>query len=202
MIVLGTFLVFGSAGAQDSSYVSPAGPYRPPPQAANAHAGSGDIRDAGPHVRQHGFSLLAFIPWYSGIGIGVMGRYEIPVAPNGFIPAINDQFSLEPSLGLSYTRDYAGYGAYGDFHTNSVNIAPALYAEWSFHISPKFRPYAAIGLGWSIGISTKDYYGYDPSPSYFYIDTAAGLFYKLSEHFALRGELGLLGPKAGMTFFL
>lgn len=161
--------------------------------------GPGGIRDTSPQARPQNLSVMAFIPWWYGIGIGAMARYEIPIVKDGFIPAINDQFSLEPSLALSYTRDYGYYGYYGrDLRAKSINIAPALYAMWSFHVTSKFRPYATIGLGYSIGIEVGDV---NWSPNYFYFDSAIGMFYRFSPAVAFRGELGAQGPKAGFSFY-
>ena len=59
-------------------------------------------------------------------------------------------------------------------------------------------------LGWNIGIDiTDDRYDddYDWDSSFFYFDVAAGLYYRFSENIAFRGELGALGPKAGLSFF-
>jgi hypothetical protein len=168
-------------------------------QGAGTARGPGGIRDTSPQQRDQDLSVMLFIPWWYGVGVGAMLRYEIPIVPDGFIPAINDQFSLEPSLGLSYTRDY-GYYRIGrdEFRAKSFNIAPALYANWSFHITPKFRPYIAIGLGYNIGVEVGDV---NWSPNYFYFDIAPGMFFRFSDAAAFRAELGAQGPKLGFSFF-
>jgi len=169
---------------------------------SGAEAGSGRpgaIRDTSDHTRPLGVSAMAYIPWYYGFGIGVNARVEIPIVADGFISAINDQVSLEPSLGLGY-RSY-GLGAYSDSLT-FFDITPALYGMWSFHITPEFRPYGALGLGYDIAIwlNEDDLDGTgNARTSYFYWDVAVGLFYSFSEHLSFRGELGSQGPKAGLA---
>ena len=146
---------------------------------------------------------MAYVPWWYGIGVGAMVRYEIPIVKNGFIPAINDQFSLEPALGLGWQRGYDSYchrvgdcGAYGERGI----ITPAIYGVWSFHITSKFRPYAAIGMGVDIGIDSDDDWYYH-NTSNFCFDTAVGMFYRFSAPVGLRAEIGSGGPKVGFAFY-
>jgi opacity protein-like surface antigen len=159
----------------------------------------GTIKDRSVHEsRPYTLSAMLYVPWWYGIGIGVNARFEIPVVKDGFIPQINDQFSIEPSLSFDYRS--RGYG-FVDDRLKFIDITPAVYAMWSFHITPKFRPYGAIGLGYNIGIWLDDdeVLGRDVSNNYFYFDVAAGLFYNFSEHVALRAELGAVGPKVGLA---
>ncbi len=193
-------LLTEDAKAQDSSTATDSSASAPAPdeEGSSSHR-SGAIRDTGEHTRPLALSAMAYLPWYYGFGIGVNARLEIPIVPDGFISAINDQVSLEPSLGLGY-RSY-GLGAYSD-NLTFFDITPALYGMWSFHITPKFRPYGAIGLGYDIAIwlNEDDLVGAgNARTSYFYWDLAAGLFYNFSEHLAFRGELGSQGPKAGLS---
>lgn len=142
--------------------------------------------------------------WYHGIGAGGMVRYEIPIVKNGFIPAINDQFSLEPALGFAWQR---GYGDYCDvpgadcrkYYGERGTITPVVYGVWSFHITSKFRPYAALGLGADIGIDSDDDWHFHPSN--FFFDSAVGLFYRFATPVALRAEIGSGGPKVGLSFY-
>lgn len=158
--------------------------------------GPGGIKDTSPQSRPQGISGMLSIPWYRGAGVAVTGRYEIPIVPNGFIPQINDQFSIEPSLGLAYFNQWGS-------DWNYFTITPAVYAIWSFHITSKFRPYAAIGVGAEIAAAHNDrdsIYG-DARAAWVYIDTTVGLFYNFSRNVAFRGELGYGGPKAGIHVY-
>ena len=164
---------------------------------ASAQDREGGIRDTSQHQRPQGISGMLYVPWIYGIGVGVNLRYEIPVVKDGFIPSINDQFSIEPSLSLSY-RSYGRYG--GDL--KFFDISPAVYATWSFHITPKFRPYGAVGIGYGAEIwLNDDDFDNDYDTGYFYWDVAAGLFYNFSPSLAFRGEIGGRGPKAGLHWY-
>jgi hypothetical protein len=160
----------------------------------------GGITDRSVHEeRPMGISAMLYLPWYYGIGIGVNARFEIPIVKDGFIPQINDQVSIEPSLSLGYRS--RSYGWTND-RLRFLDIIPAGYFMWSFHITEKFRPYAAIGLGYDIGIwldDEDDYPGSNVNAGFFYWDSAVGLFYKFSESGAFRCEIGAQGPKAGIS---
>jgi opacity protein-like surface antigen len=166
---------------------------------AMAQSVRGSIRDNGPHDRPASASIMAWIPWWEGFGIGVTGRYEIPIVHDGFIGSINNSVSIEPSLGLAHTS--YGYGRFGGFDRDLsiTNITPAVYGLWSFYFSEDFRAYAAVGLGFNIGIVSDDY-GTGYEANHFYWDLAAGLFYNVSSSIALRAELGNQGLKGGVAF--
>jgi hypothetical protein len=152
------------------------------------------ITDARTHHRDQDLSLLLWLPYYYGYGVGVDVRYEFPVLPDGFIPKVNDQFSLEPSLGIAATR-YDVTGAV----VNVVNFTPALFGDWSFHFSKEFRAYFALGLGFNFATYSGTYPGF--SPAYFYWQLALGLFYNFNRDIALRVELGSQGFMIGVAFF-
>jgi hypothetical protein len=156
----------------------------------------GSIKDRGRHTRPMSLSGMLYAPWYYGVGIGFNARFEIPIVHDGFIPSINDQVSIEPSLSLGYrTRAY-------DWENDRLrffDIIPAVYGMWSFHITPKFRPYGAIGLGYDAGVWLDDKNGHHEPGGFFYWDTAVGLFYNFAEHAAFRCEIGSQGPKAGLS---
>jgi hypothetical protein len=156
---------------------------------------SGSITDTSTHIRPQDLSLMLTVPYYNGIGIGIVGRFEIPVVPDGFIPALNDEFSIEPGLGLGY-RSYGYVGANYDV----FDIVPQVYAMWSFWFSPKFRAYGAIGLGYDIGIFTGTGIT-GTTASFFYWDIpAVGIYYYFQPNLALRAELGVQGLKGGLSF--
>jgi hypothetical protein len=148
--------------------------------------------DPDPSFRPFSASAMLYIPWYWGFGIGVVGRFEIPILPQGFIAGMNDQLSIEPSMSF----------AYSDYGLSSVDysfthLTPAVYATWSFFMQPNFRLYGGLGLGYSIAFYSSDLSGV--SLSYFFWDAVFGLFYNFSSVLALRAELGYQGPKVGLT---
>jgi hypothetical protein len=149
------------------------------------------ITDTSIHTRPTDLSVMLWLPWYYGFGVGGVVRYEIPILPDGFIPSINDEFSLEPSFGVAYSG-YAG--------VNFLDLNPALYGIWSFNFSKEFRAYGGLGLGANIGVYTGSITT-GLNVTYFFWDICAGVFYKLSDSIALRGELGSQGLKAGVAFY-
>lgn len=187
-LVLSALLLSSSALAQNYNAPQPA-PY----------SGGDGINDVGPHHRQTDLSLLAWLPWWYGFGIGVDARLSLPILPDGFIPSINDEFDLEPAFGIAYTNyNYAGYaGGYG-----FTNFTPALYGIWAFHFSREFRLYGGLGLGYNFAV-----YGgpgtVNPgvAASYVYFDPVIGLNYKLNNNFGLRAEAGAQGLKGGIQIY-
>ena len=158
---------------------------------ARRDATANTIQDTSAHTRPNELSLMVYAPWYYGIGIGVTGRYSIVILPDGFIPNVNDSFAIEPGVSL----EHASWGNLG-FNYSYNAISPYVMGTWSFHFSEQFRAYAGLALGFRV------FFGSDTgfiSPSTFTLDTVAGLFYKFSPKSSFRGELGYLGPKAGIA---
>ena len=148
------------------------------------------ITDWATHTRDTDLSVMLWLPWYYGFGVGGVVRYEIPIVPDGFIPHVNDEFSLEPNIGI------AASGCCGE---SWITIAPALYGTWSFNFSKEFRAYATLGLGYSFGVYSGAVQGL--GYNYFFWDLAAGIFYRWTNAMAFRAELGSQGLKAGISFF-
>lgn len=161
---------------------------------AQARGEPDSITDTSAQTRPQNLSVMAYVPWYYGFGIGANVRYEIPVVPNGFIPTINNSFSIEPSLGLAYaSRGYSGVN-YSVF-----DVTPAMYGIWNFYFNPKFSAYGGLGLGFNIGTYTGS--SYTDSASYFFWDPVVGLHYSFSPNMALRAEAGAQGLKGGVSFY-
>jgi len=154
----------------------------------------GTITDRSHHERGSDLSLLLWIHYYYGYGIGGNIRYEIPVLPDGFIPSINDEFTLEPSLGIAATR----YN-YPPDRVSVLNLAPALYGLWSFWFSTPFRAYWGLGLGFNFATYTGTYPGF--APAYVFWDLVIGLSYNFNRDVAFRAELGTQGLKLGVSFY-
>lgn len=162
---------------------------------AQGQGQAGSLNDSTPQTRQSGLSIMAYLPWLYGFGIGLNGRYTIPVAPNGFVPSLNDEFDVEPSIAFGY-RSWGflglGYGV--------VDITPAVYGIWDLHFSPKLDGYIGLGLGYDIAIFTGEFAG-TGSASFFYWDPVIGMHYNFSKSIAFRAELGAESLKAGLTFY-
>lgn len=141
--------------------------------------------DVSPHTRKPEFSVLAYFPWYYGFGIGVTGRFAIPIVQNGFISTLNNSVSIEPGLAI----EYASYGGFG-----YTLVTPYVLGIWNFYFTEQLRAYGGIGVGAHIG---GDYAG-----SRLYIDPVVGGYYKLNPTLSLRGEIGYGGPKFGISIAL
>jgi hypothetical protein len=185
-----------SASAESASPPPPA--YAPPPAYVPPPAApSGGIRDDSAHRRPFTLSVLAYVPWWYGIGIGARVGFEIPIVHDGFIPSLNDSFSLEPSFAFAYSS-WNTFSYYDDLH--ALRYTPALAALWSFYFSPKFRAYGSVNLGYTVVSYTGDLGGYRfGNEDYFYYEICAGLFYNFNEHLAVRAEVGWQGLRGGLA---
>jgi len=168
------------------------------PGAAGDPQGAPDtITDTRVHTRSTDLSVLFWLPWlyYGDIGVGAQVRFEIPILPDGFIPSVNDEFTIEPSFGIAATLGCNG--------CTITQLAPAVYGIWRFHFSPEFDAYGGLGLGLSFGIySGYNGIGAGSTQVYFYFDPVVGLTYRFpSSSFAFRGELGAQGLKAGFSYY-
>jgi len=160
---------------------------------AQAKGEPNSITDTSAKTRAQNLSVMAFLPYYYGFGIGANVRYEIPIVQNGFVPTINNSFSIEPSLGLDYRTWNVGA------HYGVLDITPAVYGIWNFYFNDKFSAYGGLGLGFDIGVFTGT--SYANSASFFYWDPVVGLHYKFSPAMAFRAEAGAQAIKAGLSFY-
>lgn len=191
--VLGLWLLSADAFAQEDQVATTATTASTPTTpTAPATIAVGSIRDASPKERPVGISAMAWIPWWYGLGIGGKAGVEIPVAHDGFLPSVNDSFSLEPSLSIA-SVDHGMLIV--DIPT--IHVLPAVAGIWSFHFSEHFRLYGAVSLGY--GIVSYDDADYDGAGfNYLYTELNAGLGYKLADAVALRAEVGWHGLRGGL----
>ncbi len=154
----------------------------------------GSITDTRVHTREPDLSLLLWFPYYYGYGFGAQVRFEFPVLPDGFIPTINDEVTLEPSFGIAGTS----YGYTGNDY-GILNFTPALYGLWRFHFSTQFDVYGGLGLGINFGVVNRPYEGF--VPTYFYWDPCVGLNFRFAPSVALRAQLGAQGLLGGFSFY-
>jgi hypothetical protein len=176
--------------------------------AGSAPASSGGIKDRGPHQRPMMASAQLYTPWRFGFGVGLKLGFEIPIVHDGFIPQINNSFSIEPNFAFAWNNYNRGYG-YGagvlDDDFAAMEYTPGVSVLWSFYFSERFRAYAAVHTGLTI---LKPYYdgpGEADLKTYyrFHGELAPGVVWSLNEKIALRAELGWWsGVKGGIALFL
>lgn len=186
------------------------GPYRPAPETRGSGArasrsksrppppATSHIRDTSAHHRPLTLSVMAYVPWIYGIGIGLSTAFEIPVVHDGFLRNVNDAFSIEPSFGFAYL-DYYGHGNVDDDY--ALLFRPAVAGKWSFYLQERLRVYALVNFGYSRvnhhwdDATTSYKRGYN----YFYGEPAAGVEWSFAERCALRAEVAPHGLRAGLS---
>jgi hypothetical protein len=156
----------------------------------------GTIRDRRRQRRPSMLSFMVNVPWWYGLGVGVGGRYGFSVAPDGFLPKVNDSFDLE------FGADYV-FRRWVSINYHAI-IIPA-EARWTFYFLPNLAAYAKVGLGVEVGFGGVDIFGpygggVGTGVVVYHNLFSPGILYKLSDELWLRGELGYWGLKAGLGF--
>lgn len=159
---------------------------------------AGSIKDSSDQRRHYSVSLQAAFPWLYSVSGGFRVSGEIPILHNGFIPSINDSFSLEPLFELTY--GYPTNTVFSD-GVHAINYTPALSILWSFYFKTNLRAYANLTLGYTI--VDDDY----PGPgeldlSHFHHNFSVGVFYDFKPHWSVRGEIGYAGMRAGIAYLI
>jgi hypothetical protein len=116
--------------------------------------------------------VSALVRRYGGIFPGVF--YAYPVAPQGFISALNDAFYIEAGLLL---------GAF--FEPTFFWMAPQAGVRWCFYLTQEWAVFAALRLGWAFEFDDviDDY-------TFFYASGTVGAHWHFADGFALRLETG------------
>ena len=101
---------------------------------------SGSLLDRSPQHRSQMLSVFLGLPYgyfyYGGFPFGLGGRYLIPILHDGFIPAVNDSFSIE------FGVDFSGVLGRTFYPVLSIPVE----VMWQFHFTPKFSAYAKVGI--------------------------------------------------------
>src|SRR5439155_16854599 len=89
-------------------------------------------------------SGFVFLPYYTGgIGIGLGGRYTMPIIDQGWISQLNDSVELEFGADVFYDSYPYAFGYSYSFFGLGVPIE----GRWTFHITDKFSAYGKVGAG-------------------------------------------------------
>ena len=133
-------------------------------------------------------ATVGFIGYFGG---GVGGWFVLPIVPDGFIPALNDSFSLEMGVTFEYHR-WAGSYSY-------VRIVPLGGVRWDFHLTKDWTVFAKAKFGWELGMAESGWSETNRvgGPA---ADFGLGAYYHFTKGVALRLDLGNFGASAGLSF--
>lgn len=157
--------------------------------------GPGSLSDASPHHRHQMISIFLGLPagyWgYGGVPFSVGGRYLQPILHDGFVPSINDSFSLEAGVDL-FALGATRFGAL---------LAIPVEAMWGLHFSPKFSGYLKLGAQLELRF-LGDWCWNGICGGFLGVGFIGqlGIMYALTEAITLRVELGYPGLKVGLGF--
>jgi hypothetical protein len=158
--------------------------------------GPGSLADASPQRRHPMLSLFLGFPagyfGYGGVPFSIGGRYLQPILHDGFVPSLNDSFSVEFGADLYALGHLRYFGA---------AIGIPVEAMWALHFSEKLSGYLKLGasielrfLGeWCWGGICNGFVGAG-------IVAQLGVMYRISDALTLRAEIGYPGLKVGLGF--
>ena len=158
--------------------------------------GPGSLSDASPQRRHPMISLFIGFPagyfGYGGIPFSIGGRYLQPILHDGFVPSVNDSFSIEVGADLYALGASRFFGAM---------LAIPIELMWALHFSQKFAGYLKLGaaielrfLGdWCWGGVCNGVIGAG-------IVAQLGIMYAITDAITFRVELGYPGLKVGLGF--
>jgi hypothetical protein len=163
------------------------------PAAAQTPASEpGELPESGPSSA--GLSAWGILGYGNGIGIG--GRFMLPVAPEGLLhnERFKDQLAAEFGVDLlrySYSFRIDDYGF--------MAFLPVAGLLWNIWVSDNIALYPKLDLGYAVGFLTgwNDAWGSRPTYGGFFWQTSVGAIFK-TRSVALRLELGNGLLKAGV----
>jgi hypothetical protein len=132
-------------------------------------------------------------------GVGVGGRFALPVVPQGFLhsPTVRDELVLELGADFVHYRERIGWPYYVDYSWNGLLAVGG--AAWNFWFTPRFAAYPKLDLGWWFGwYRGWDGYGRRDFDGVF-LQAAAGIVYRFDSA-AFRLELGSDLVRIGVAF--
>lgn len=132
-------------------------------------------------------------------GLGVGGRFAMPLVPQGLLhsPTVRDELVLELGADFVHYRERVGWPYYVDYSWNGLLAVGGV--AWNFWFTPQLAAYPKLDLGWWFGwYRGWDGYGRRDFDGVF-LQGALGLVYKL-ESAAFRLELGSDLVRIGVAF--
>ncbi len=173
---------------------------------AAAAPASMPVRSSAPGPGGQSFSFWAVLDPGPFDGIGVGGRFTLPIVPQGILhsPRVRDEFTLELGADFVHYSDRVGLppGPFVDYSWNGFLAVAG--GAWNFWFTPRFAAYPKLDVGWWSGW----YSHWDPGLGYtrasfdgLFLQGALGIIYRF-DRVALRAEAGsgLLRIGLGVPF--
>ncbi len=165
--------------------------------AGPASAGDSFLVDSGTHSRASTLDFYIpvdglFIGTYTHFGVGVW--YGYPIVADGFISALNDAFYIEGGAAVERYSWSVGWGS--NCSESWWRVSPMAGVRWDFNITPKFTAFLNAKLGYGVGFGDNydcggvKYTGSGASLSEVKYITSVGGYYRFSDSWALRFDLG------------
>lgn len=130
------------------------------------------------------------LPWggYYGWAAGAGANLYIPLAKNGFISKLNDEFGIDFGVDAVFHFGYA----------QPFNLLIPVAARWQFHLLKQLELYASLGLEVDL------WFGYAYNAWYWPVRPAfhVGAQWFFSEKVGLKLEVGYPGLRLGVVFDL
>jgi hypothetical protein len=136
-------------------------------------------------------------------GVGVGGRFTLPIEPNGILnhPRVKDEFTLELGADFVHYNDRVRAFGFPDLNYSWNGVLLVAGGTWNFWFTPKLALYPKIDVGYFFGWYSNEDFG--PYGRYdfdgIFIQGAAGLIYRF-QTMSLRMELGSGLLRIGVGF--
>jgi len=119
-----------------------------PARADDTHFGANHNQISSVRVDLHGS-----LDRYSGLGVG--GRAEFAVVPNGLIHGnVNDELALSVGADLMFAQSYFGWDYYG----GGTYIVPIAALQWNFYVGNHWSFFPEAGIAVVIGFDQQDWH--------------------------------------------
>ncbi len=158
-----------------------------------AFRGPGSLSDGSAKRRDRMISIFLGLPavyWgYGGVPVSLGGRYLHPILHDGFVPQLNDSFSLEGGIDL-YAIGRRDFG---------FALSIPIEAMWALHFTSKFAAYVKLGVSLDFRFGDWCWFGRCGAiwPE---LIANLGIMYQVTDALVLRVELGYPGLKLGLGF--
>jgi hypothetical protein len=160
-------------------------------------------------------AFALFLPRAGSNGVGIGGRFTIPVVKNGFVSSINNSVGI--GFGLDWVHYNGCYGWWGNPYncTNYNSFLFPIVMQWNFFLSTHWSVFGEPGLAlvyhswgscsdWYIdNRGNRVTYNCGPAPSQFDINPFilfVGGRYHFSETVALTMRIGWPYASIGVSF--